>query len=144
MNRLKHFNVSWNRLQNVREDISILHKHTQSLTHLDLRHNPWFKEEGMRLRVIARIKSLVELNGTPVVDTEVTGAMRLAAASRVQIVALLTHARTDGARPRTLCMLPVAQILQRTSRRKPEPSGELDSLWMSTVCNSYYVLLVCI
>ena len=43
MNRLKYLNISWNRLQNVRESVSILHKHTQHLNVLDLRHNPWFK-----------------------------------------------------------------------------------------------------
>jgi len=43
MPRLTYLNVAWNQLQNIHEEISVLHKHAANLTTLDVRHNPWQK-----------------------------------------------------------------------------------------------------
>ena len=43
MNCMKHLDLSWNRLSNTRDDISVLRKHTPLLSTLDLQHNLWRK-----------------------------------------------------------------------------------------------------
>lgn len=43
MVKLKFFDLSWNKLTNTREDLSILRKHACNLLTLDLRHNNWLK-----------------------------------------------------------------------------------------------------
>ena len=43
MTKLKTLDLSWNDLTNTRDDLSILRKHSPSLTCLDLRHNSWQK-----------------------------------------------------------------------------------------------------
>jgi len=43
MPRLNYLNVAWNQLENVNDEISVLHEHAANLITLDLRHNPWKK-----------------------------------------------------------------------------------------------------
>ena len=47
--------VSWNELTVSREEVHTMRKHTPSLNSLDMRHNPWSKKEGLRVRVIGRL-----------------------------------------------------------------------------------------
>lgn len=43
LERLKHLDVSWNKLTKSREEAAVLRKHTPTLLKLDTRHNPWKK-----------------------------------------------------------------------------------------------------
>ncbi|XP_064621486.1 leucine-rich repeat-containing protein 9-like isoform X3 [Lineus longissimus] len=142
MTRLKYLDLSWNQLQNTRDDISILRKHAPGLLTVDLRHNNWQKlsclngwrePEGLRLRAIGRLKSVTKLNGATVTEAEATAALRMAAGSRISQVSLLAHSRTDMTRPRTLRLGSYAQALIQTSRLKPDRVGEQDNQWYAKV-----------
>ena len=43
LHKLRMMDMSWNKLHNTREELSILRKHTPNLNTLDVRHNPWQK-----------------------------------------------------------------------------------------------------
>ena len=43
MNKLRHLDLTWNKLQNTREDVSIMRKHCPVLAVLDVRYNGWQK-----------------------------------------------------------------------------------------------------
>ncbi|XP_077999840.1 leucine-rich repeat-containing protein 9-like isoform X2 [Glandiceps talaboti] len=129
MSKLKTLDLSWNDLSYTRDELSILRKHCSGVTTLDLRHNPWQKPDGLRLRTIGRLKSLTKLNGSSVTESEATAALRMAAGSRISQVSLLAHSRTDKTRPRSLSLASYAQILWSTSRNKPDRVGENDSQW---------------
>ena len=55
-----------------------MRKHTPSLQTLDMRHNPWIKNDGLRVRVIGRLKGLTVLDGEMVREEELTQAAHLA------------------------------------------------------------------
>ncbi|XP_076099461.1 leucine-rich repeat-containing protein 9-like isoform X2 [Mytilus galloprovincialis] len=133
VHKLKFLDLSWNKLCNTREDLSILRKHVPNLLILDTRHNNWQKPENLRLRIIGRLKSLTLLDGSCVSETEATGALRIAAGSRISHLSLLTHTRTDNNKPRSLSLLTTPHILEKISRSKPEKMNEHDSHWFLKV-----------
>ncbi|XP_062619612.1 leucine-rich repeat-containing protein 9-like isoform X3 [Saccostrea cucullata] len=137
MMKLKFFDLSWNKLTNTREDLSILRKHACNLLTLDLRHNHWLKPQNLRLRVIGRLKSLTLLDGSAVTEHEATAALRVAAGSRICQLSLLTHARVDSHRPRSLSLMPTAEILEKQSHHRPEKISETDTLWYQKVTSLY-------
>ena len=99
--------------------------------------------DGLRLRVIGRIKSLRQLDDEPVTEAEATAALRMAAGSRISQVSLLAHARTDLQPPANLSLLPNAQFLLLNSRSKPDRIGEQDNIWYSKVIKvTYFVIRV--
>ncbi|XP_077863786.1 leucine-rich repeat-containing protein 9-like [Saccoglossus kowalevskii] len=129
MTKLKTLDLSWNELSSTRDELSILRKHCNGVTNLDLRHNPWQKPDGLRLRTIGRLKSLTKLNGVSITESEATAALRMAAGSRISQVSLLAHSRTDRVKPRSLSLASCAQVLWSTSRHKPDRVSETDSQW---------------
>lgn len=133
MVQLQHLDVSWNTLHNTREELSVLRKHCTMLNHLDLRHNPWLKPEGLRLRVVGRLKSLRGLNGEMITEAETTMALRVAAGSRISQLSLLTNSRTDTVLPRSLSMGSGAQIIALNSRLKPDKVSDADTSWYAKV-----------
>ncbi|CAK8686447.1 unnamed protein product [Clavelina lepadiformis] len=130
MTKLRDLNLSWNQLTSVRDDLTVLRKHASSLTTLDLRNNPWIKAEYLFLRVIGRLKSLTQLNGVPVTETDAAAALRLVAGTRISQAALAAHSRTDTEKPCTLNLQSQAQILTSVSKNKPDPK---DPTWASKV-----------
>ena len=94
-----------------------------------------FQPDKLRLRIIGRLKSLTVLNGHTVTETESSSALRVAAGSRISQVSLLTHARTDHNKPRSLSLKLTAQVLTNISRNKPEKVGDHDTHWYSKVNN---------
>ncbi|XP_071079047.1 leucine-rich repeat-containing protein 9-like [Haliotis cracherodii] len=129
LSRLKQLDISWNRLTNTREELSILRKHMSGLKTLNMRYNPWLKPDGLRLRVIGRLKSLTLLDDQPVTEEEATAALRVAAGSRISQLSLLTQSRVDATTPRSLSLNTTAQIVLHMSRQKPEKFGEHDTSW---------------
>ena len=99
-----------------------------------------FQPENLRLRIIGRLKSLTLLDGSCVSETEATGALRIAAGSRISHLSLLTHTRTDNNKPRSLSLLTTPHILEKISRSKPEKINEHDSHWFLKV-EIYYTIL---
>lgn len=89
--------------------------------------------DNLRLRIVGRLKSLTVLNGSSVLETESSAALRVAAGSRISQVSLLTHSRTDHHKPRSLSLLSTAQVLCAISRHKPEKIGDHDTHWYSKV-----------
>lgn len=88
--KLKVLDLSWNRLHNSREDVSLLRKYAPNITHLQVHHNPWQKADALRLRLIGRMKALIKLDDQTVTETEAAAAMRMAAGSRVSQVSSKT------------------------------------------------------
>ena len=43
LTQLQELNVSWNKLTNTREELSILRKHFSTLRFLEVHNNPWLK-----------------------------------------------------------------------------------------------------
>ncbi|KAK7487003.1 hypothetical protein BaRGS_00021673, partial [Batillaria attramentaria] len=122
MTQLQHLDLSWNLLKSTREELSILRKHCP---------------DGLRLRVVGRLKSLKWLNGEHITEGESTMALRVAAGSRISQLSLLTNSRTDLTLPRSLSMGSGAQILVHNSRLKPDKVSDADISWYSkvtTVC----------
>ena len=75
------------------------------------------------------------LNGAAVLEEESTAALRMAAGSRISQVSLLSFARTDVEKPRSLSLQSCAQILGYHSRHKPDRKGETDLMWLTHVRN---------
>ncbi|XP_005098353.1 leucine-rich repeat-containing protein 9 [Aplysia californica] len=133
MTHLSELNVSWNKLANTREELSILRKHLGGLKVLDIRSNPWLKAVDLRLRAIGRLKNLQMLDGKRVEEEEAALAFRCAAGSRISQLSLLTHSRTDSTVPRSLSLGTCAHIISTVSRHKPMKSSENDASWYSQV-----------
>lgn len=131
LHQLLTLNVSWNRLRNSREDISILRKHCEALTHLDLRYNPWQKEETVRFRAIGRLRNLIILNGKEVKDDERKLAFQAAAASRINQQLLLRTGRMDEAVPKSLRLQSCCHILHDLG--KPIESTGTNDQWLSFI-----------
>ncbi|XP_063691021.1 leucine-rich repeat-containing protein 9-like isoform X3 [Bolinopsis microptera] len=132
LTNLKTLNISWNLLTISREEVHTMRKHTPSLQTLDMRHNPWIKNDGLRVRVIGRLKGLTVLDGEMVREEELTQAAHLASMSRISVGTLQTCCKTAQAPPRTLDLKSTAQCLSYKLSLKPE-SNELDPLWWSKV-----------
>ncbi|XP_053406324.1 leucine-rich repeat-containing protein 9-like isoform X5 [Mercenaria mercenaria] len=133
LHKLRMLDLSWNKLTNTKDELSTLRKHMPNINTLDVRHNTWQKPDNLRLRIIGRLKSLTVLNGHSVTETESSSALRVAAGSRISQVSLLTHARTDHHRPRSLSLKLMAQVLSATSRNKPEKIGDHDTHWYAKI-----------
>ncbi|KAL3874482.1 hypothetical protein ACJMK2_037491, partial [Sinanodonta woodiana] len=133
LTKLKFLDISWNRLERTRDELSIMRKHMPNLVSLDVRHNRWQKPENLRLRIIGRLKSLTILNGTQVTEVESSSALRVAAGSRISQLSLISHSRTTHQKPRSLSLMSTAQILCSQNRNRPEKVGEADSSWYSKV-----------
>ncbi|KAL4656332.1 leucine-rich repeat-containing protein 9-like [Arapaima gigas] len=118
MVRLQHLDLHWNQLSNAREEATFLRKHAPSLLRLDLRQNPWHRPEEVRLIVLGRLKTLTHLNEQQVTEEEATTAMQMATGSRINQASLRAHSWTETERPRSLSLLPVAQLLTQS---RPNP-----------------------
>lgn len=88
-----------------------------------------FQPENLRLRVIGRLKSLTLLDGSAVTEIEATSALRVAAGSRISQLSLLSHARTNPDKARSLSLMSTPHILEKLSRNKPEKIGDHDNQW---------------
>ena len=88
-----------------------------------------FQPEGLRLRIIGRLKTLTKLGGIVVSDEETAAAHRMAAGSRISQVSLLMHSRTDTEPLRTLSLQTHAHTLTQYSNRKPDRAVDLDNNW---------------
>lgn len=130
MTFLRYFDISWNSLRHLRDEIALIRKHMPAIEILDVRHNPWLKPTDVRLRLISRVKSLCLLDGEKVAESETTAALRLAAGSRVSQVHLLSHARTDLHQPRTLSLHATAQVLVQSSRCVPDRVIDHEGHWL--------------
>lgn len=97
----------------------------------------FLQPDELRLRIVGRLKSLTTLDGQPVTEIEATGALRMAAGSRVSQISLLSHSRTDDQRPRSLSLNSTAQIITQNSRAKPEKIGDHDTQWYQKVCQFF-------
>ena len=106
MSKIRELDLSWNQLTSLRDDLIVLRKHSPTLNKLDLRNNPWIKvgttlfgdislftashslhqDDYLFLRVIGRLKSLTNLNGTIVTETDAAAALRLVSGTRVSQV----------------------------------------------------------
>ncbi|XP_059173305.1 leucine-rich repeat-containing protein 9-like isoform X2 [Physella acuta] len=133
MTKLKELNVSWNKLVNTREELSILRKHLSSLHVLDFRNNPWLKARDLRLRAIGRLRNLEVLDEKKVEDEEAALALRCAAGSRISQLSLLTHSRTDSTVPRSLSLGDSAHVITMISRNRPLKTCETDTKWYSQI-----------
>ncbi|KAK2161241.1 hypothetical protein NP493_82g05041 [Ridgeia piscesae] len=129
MNSLLYLDVSWNTLSNTRDEMAVLRKYMPVLSVLDIRHNYWQKPEGLRLRIIGRLKTLTKLDGVQVGDEETAAALRMAAGSRISQVSLLMHSRTDTEPLRTLSLQTHAHTLAMYSNKKPDRAVDLDNNW---------------
>jgi len=85
--------------------------------------------EGLRLRIIGRLKTLTKLDGVQVGDEETAAALRMAAGSRISQVSLLMHSRTDTEPLRTLSLQTHAHTLAMYSNKKPDRAVDLDNNW---------------
>ncbi|KAK0052192.1 leucine-rich repeat-containing protein 9 [Biomphalaria pfeifferi] len=131
--QLIELDVSWNRLVNTREELSILRKHLSTLQILDLRNNPWLKAKELRLRTIGRLKYLQMLDGKQVEEEESALALRCAAGSRISQFSIMTFARTDQTVPRSLSLGDSAHIITSSSRNRPQKMADSDARWYSQV-----------
>ena len=64
-----------------------------------------------------------------VTELEATAALRVAAGSRICQLSLLTHARVDLCKPRSLSLMPTAEILEKQSHNRPEKLNDTDTHW---------------
>ncbi|GFN97682.1 leucine-rich repeat-containing protein 9 [Plakobranchus ocellatus] len=129
LNQLLELNVSWNKLTNTREELSILRKHFSTLRSLEIHNNPWLKAKDLRLRTIGRLRNLQVMDLRNVEEEEAARALRCAAGSRISQLSLLTHSRTDTEVPRSLSLGDSAHIITQISRLKPFKSSDLDVTW---------------
>ncbi|MCJ8731078.1 hypothetical protein PDJAM_G00191760 [Pangasius djambal] len=116
--RLRELDLRWNQLSRVREETSVLRKHTPSLLRLHTRHNPWSQGETVRMVVLGQLKTLTHLDGVLVTEEEVAAATHMNSSSKINLTLLLSHSRTDADRPRCLSLLTAAQLL---THLKPSP-----------------------
>ena len=72
-------------------------------------------------------------------EIESSGALRVAAGSRISQVSLLSFSRTDQHKPRSLSLMSTAQILVSMSRHKPEKVGDHDTHWYAKVGTKVYI-----
>ena len=102
----------------------------------------FFQPEGLRLRIIGRLKTLTKLGGVVVSDEETAAALRMAAGSRISQVSLLMHSRTDTEPLRTLSLQTHAHTLTQYSNRKPDRAVDLDNDWYLKVWSCFEFHLI--
>ncbi|ROL49635.1 Leucine-rich repeat-containing protein 9 [Anabarilius grahami] len=89
LGRLIELDLRWNQLTQVRDDMNVLRKHAPTLLRLDTRHNPWHRNECVRMVVLGRLKTLTHLDDVLVMEEEAAAAIQVVARSRInQITAL--------------------------------------------------------
>ncbi|KTG39503.1 hypothetical protein cypCar_00002327 [Cyprinus carpio] len=89
LGQLIELDLRWNQLTRIRDDMNVLRKHVPALLRLDTRHNPWHRNECVRMVVLGRLKSLTYLDDVFVMEEEAAAAVQVAARSRInQITAL--------------------------------------------------------
>jgi len=130
---LSYVDISWNCFYYTREEVGLIRKYMPALKVLRTSHNPWMKNESLRLRCIGRLRSLVVMNDQPVTDEETTIALRLAAGSRIAYITTLAYSRTDNELPRTLTLASSTETLMSYSHNKPVKLNEDDKLWFIKV-----------
>ncbi|KAF5890679.1 leucine-rich repeat-containing protein 9-like, partial [Clarias magur] len=130
---LRELDLRWNQLSRVREETSVLHKHTPSLQCLDTRHNPWTQGESVRAVVLSQLKSLTHLDGVLVTEEEVTAAAHLTLTPKINLTLLISHSRTDADPPRCLSLHTTSQLL---THHKPSPwqhTTDLEPGWSAKI-----------
>ncbi|XP_028251518.1 leucine-rich repeat-containing protein 9 [Parambassis ranga] len=131
LGQLKQLDVRWNNLTKAREDTAVLRKHTPALLKLDTRHNPWDKPEVVRMTILGRLTTLTHLDDVLVADEEAAEAVQMATGCEMNQAFLLAHSRTNSDRPRSLSLLPTAQLLYCSS---PAPRGLCSELeWAAKI-----------
>ncbi|XP_073775247.1 leucine-rich repeat-containing protein 9 isoform X2 [Danio rerio] len=133
LGRLIELDLCWNQLTRVRDDMNILRKHTPALLRLDTRHNPWQRNESVRMVVLSRLKTLTHLDDVLVMEEEAAAAVQVATRSRINQASLMSHSRTDSERPRSLSLLSSAHLLTQISSSPWKHSQELESGWTSKI-----------
>uniref|UniRef100_A0A673J9S6 Leucine rich repeat containing 9 n=1 Tax=Sinocyclocheilus rhinocerous TaxID=307959 RepID=A0A673J9S6_9TELE len=141
LGRLIELDLRWNQLTRIRDDMNILRKRTPALLRLDTRHNPWHRNECVRMVVLGRLKTLTHLDDVLVMEEEAGAAIQVAAQSRINQASLMTHSRTDSERPRSLSLLSSAHLLTQISPSPWKHSQELElGLIHSPLCNFFVFL----
>eukprot|EP00794_Sanderia_malayensis_P011828 gene11828-13054_t len=130
---LTFFDISWNRLHYTREEVGLMRKYLPALKLLNLKHNPWLKEETLRMRCIGRLRNLTRMDNEEVTEEETAMAVRMAACSRIAYITILAHSRTDVVKPRTLSLDSTASVLMQMSKNKPVKLFEDDKKWFYKV-----------
>ncbi|XP_037343021.2 leucine-rich repeat-containing protein 9 [Pungitius pungitius] len=133
LERLKLLDLRWNKLTKAREDTAVLRKHTPALLKLDTRHNPWIRSETVRMTILGRLTSLTHLDDTMVAEEEASYAVLMAAGSKITQESLLAHSSTNSGRPRSLSLLPTAQLLCPLSPPPTSLSRELQPDWTEKI-----------
>ncbi|XP_053357223.1 leucine-rich repeat-containing protein 9 [Clarias gariepinus] len=131
--RLRELDLRWNQLSRVREETSVLHKHTPSLQCLDTRHNPCNQGEAVRPVVLGRLKTLTHLDGVLVTEEEVAAAAHLTFTPKINLTLLISHSRTDAEPPRCLSLHTTSQLL---THLKPSPwqhTTDLEPGWSAKI-----------
>uniref|UniRef100_A0A8C2F4X0 Leucine rich repeat containing 9 n=1 Tax=Cyprinus carpio TaxID=7962 RepID=A0A8C2F4X0_CYPCA len=133
LGQLIELDLRWNQLTQIRDDMNVLRKHVPALLRLDTRHNPWHRNECVRMVVLGRLKSLTYLDDVFVMEEEAAAAVQVAARSRINQASLMTHSRTDSERPRSLSLLSSAHLLTQISPSPWKHSQELESGWTTKI-----------
>uniref|UniRef100_A0A9J8APC6 Leucine rich repeat containing 9 n=2 Tax=Cyprinus carpio TaxID=7962 RepID=A0A9J8APC6_CYPCA len=133
LGQLIELDLRWNQLTRIRDDMNVLRKHVPALLRLDTRHNPWHRNECVRMVVLGRLKSLTYLDDVFVMEEEAAAAVQVAARSRINQASLMTHSRTDSERPRSLSLLSSAHLLTQISPSPWKHSQELESGWTTKI-----------
>ncbi|XP_075049503.1 leucine-rich repeat-containing protein 9 [Mixophyes fleayi] len=129
LGKLAHLDLSWNQLTRTRREINILHKYAAHLLWLNLAHNPLQKPVLVRAEVIGRLKSLTHLDGVLITKQEASESSKLVSEGRITQALLRINARTDNVRPRSLSLLPSAQIFSQISKNCLDPYAEFNDSW---------------
>ncbi|XP_039527778.1 leucine-rich repeat-containing protein 9 isoform X3 [Pimephales promelas] len=133
LGRLIELDLRWNLLTRVRDDMNVLRNHAPALLRLDTRHNPWHRNECVRMLVLGRLKTLTHLDDVFVMEEEAATAVQVVARSRINQASLMTHSRTDSERPRSLSLLSTAHLLTQINPSPWKLSQELESGWTSKI-----------
>ncbi|KAK7148433.1 hypothetical protein R3I93_012688 [Phoxinus phoxinus] len=133
LGRLIELDLRWNLLTRVKDDMNVLRNHTPALLRLDTRHNPWHRNECVRMVVLGRLKTLTHLDDVLVMEEEAATAVQVVARSRINQASLVSHSRTDSERPRSLSLLSTAHLLTQINPSPWKLSQELESGWTSKI-----------
>ncbi|KAK2853136.1 hypothetical protein Q7C36_008337 [Tachysurus vachellii] len=130
---LRELDLRWNQLSRVREETSVLHKHTPSLQSLDTRHNPWSQGESVKMVVLGWLKTLTHLDGALVTEEEVAAATHMSSTNKINLMLLLSHSRTNATRPHCLSLLPAAQLLTHLFPSPWKHTTDLEPGWSAKI-----------
>lgn len=130
---LMYLDISWNNLHYTRDEVGLMRKYLPALKILHTTHNPWIKEDSLRLRCIGRLHSLTTMNNAEVTTEETKTAFRLASNSRIAYITVLANSRTDEEPIQCLNLLKTTDVLMKYSTNKPVKLSEDDKLWIEKV-----------